>query len=102
MGQCSLWDTKSMDEKYHDWKAQNPHIVRHFYANCNRYGNWWIKTGKMFGAKQVSEELRRKAHFSSNGDQYKLNNNYPSFLIRDWLKAFPQYHGSVELREQRS
>jgi len=82
---------------YNAWKEENPEMVMEFFHQAD----YFAKHGKRFGAKLVWEYTRWRIRICSRGDTYKCNNNWPAFLIRDWIKTNPRYSNLVEIRKQK-
>jgi len=100
--QTSLWkDEQTLDEQYADWKAQNPHIIRQFFAEFNRLGVHWVKTGKRFGGKMVAEHLRYSGHFTSNGSEYKIQNSFVSYIGWDWQRLNPNLAPAMRTKGEK-
>ena len=97
--QTSLFDSKpTINDLYQAWKVDNLDLMRAFY----RFADYAAKHGKRFGAKMITERLRWFAQVESHGDEYKVNNNYTSLMIRDWQRARPHWAHLVETRRLRS
>lgn len=97
--QLNLFSEKpALRDLYNAWKAENPEIVKKFFE----YADFAAKHGKKFGAKLIWERMRWDAHFDTEGDEYKCNNNWPSHLIRDWMRARPHWAHLVETRKLKN
>jgi len=51
-----------------------------------------------YGIKEFFESLRWDSRLSMNGEEFKMNNNYPAYYARFWLQNNSQYWGFFELR----
>lgn len=97
--QLNLFSEKpTLADLYVAWKAENREVVKAFF----RYADFAAKHGKKFGAGLIWERMRWDRHFATEGDEYKCNNNWRAYLMRDWIKARPHWAHLVETRKLRS
>lgn len=86
---------RSAFEKYH---AENPEI----YAQFKRFTFEKINRGFTHcGAKAVIERIRWETS-ASGGDGFKINNNFPAYYARLFMKDFPKYEGFFRLRKSKA
>ena len=56
-----------------------------------------------YSAKAIWERIRWETdQAKTEGDEFKLNNNYPSFYARAWMGKNPEYQGFFRTRTQIS
>lgn len=60
-----------------------------------------LRGRRKFGVAAIWERMRWELNLATDGDEYKLNNNYPAFYARLWMADNPQHQGLFSLREQR-
>lgn len=96
--QQNLFPQMTLEDLYHEWRQENGEVVKAFF----RYADYAAKHGKRFGAKLIAERVRWQCTMKSKGDEYKMNNNWTSLLIRDWKKSRPQWAHLVETRKRKA
>jgi hypothetical protein len=90
---------ESLDSRFRNWLAANPHVLDAFI---------WLAEGaanagrKRIGAKLIVERLRWEYLMRTEGDDFKLNNNYTSRLARAAVGKRPDLEPLFEFRELRS
>lgn len=55
-----------------------------------------------YGMKALIEELRWEYHRATEGDTYRLNNDYTAVLARIVAESHPSLAGLFEMRERRA
>ena len=83
-------------EKFHD---ENPHVYRKLVAMACLAKS---KGRKKLGIKMMIEVLRWDALLSTGGNDYKLNNNFPSRYARLIMEQEPDLAGMFEVRELKA
>lgn len=89
----------SIKEDFEIFHHENPNVFELF----KRYAT--IAKGKgftRFSAKAVFERLRWHMNFETNGDTFKLNNNYTSLYARKLISEAPEFEDFFELRVRKS
>lgn len=89
----------TLQEKFEQFHAANPHVYRlllQYALQAKAKGR-----GKL-GMKCLFERARWYANFESEGDTFKLNNNYTAFYARLLEHNEPQLRGFFEMREQKA
>lgn len=65
---------------------------KHIYELYKAIAIELAKQGRKYiGSKQIFEIMRFDYQFLSNGDQYKVNNNFASMYSRKFVLEHPQY-----------
>lgn len=75
--------------------TENPAVYRIF----ERFAMEAHRTGRAVGAKMIWERIRWYAHVETQGDCFKLNNNYTAFYARKFMVAHPETADMFETRE---
>lgn len=87
---------KSLQESFDEFDALNPGVYdlfKHFAFEKIRKG------AKKLGAKAVIERIRWEESCPTIGDEFKINNNFPAYYARKFMKEFPIYGGIFETRK---
>lgn len=90
---------ESQDSQFARWLEANPHVLQafcHYAFEARRAGMEHI------GGKHIIERLRWESAIRSNGDAYKINNNWTSRLVRSAIDRHPELAAMFETRELRS
>jgi hypothetical protein len=90
---------ETIAEQFEAFHAANPHVYRALRAlalNYKRAGN------DRAGMKMLYENLRYLSGVETQGDPYKLNNNYTALYARRLMEHEPELEGFFELRERRA
>lgn len=100
MGQGELFDAPApeptLQERFEAWLALNGHVFEAFLAAAR---DLKARGRKRFGAKAIYEHLRWNLSLATEGDEFKLNNNWTSRLARRLLQCHPEeFQGFLELR----
>jgi hypothetical protein len=89
-------DDREMFEKYKEWDARNPQ----FYPLFCRFANQLIERGHSnIGVALLFERIRWESMIKTDGEPFKLNNNYKSIYARRFMRDFPEHEGCFRLRE---
>jgi len=97
--QLNLFHRKlSMQEKYDIWKQKNYDLFLKFFE----YADLAASRGKKFGAALIWERIRWYCRIESEADDFKCNNNWRAYLMRDWQKDRIHLAHLVETRELKS
>lgn len=90
---------ESLDTRFRNWLDANPHVLAAFIGlavQARRAGRTRI------GAKLIVERLRWEYMLQTDGDDFRLNNNYTSRLARAAVGLQPDLEPLFEFRELRS
>lgn len=96
-----------MDDRHEEMRQQvieftkdNPDVWRLF---CGFTFDRINKGFKNYSAKAVFERIRWEMDIGGDGvKQFKLNNNYPAFYARAFMRKYPEHNGFFRIREQIS
>lgn len=75
---------------------QNPHI----YALFSKFALERAQKGKPFGMKALAERVRWECSVYGNED-FKINNNYVTYIGRRLVREFPRLKNYIELRKTK-
>lgn len=85
----------SIDERFAIFHAANPHVADALEALARQ----WVAAGrKKLGAKALMERLRWESGIQTEGDVYRLNNDYSSRYSRLLAKRHPEWTDLFETR----
>lgn len=80
---------------FSEYHEKNPQV----YVLFKKYAQMALDRGfKKFSAKAIFERLRWHYSVETEGDEFKLNNNYTAYYARK-LMAEPEFMGFFELRK---
>lgn len=85
----------SQKHKFLIFHQQNPELwgwIDHYALSCARRG--W----QHYGIQSVIEVARWKTAIQTQGDPYKINNNYTAHYARMWMLVHPEYDGFFRTR----
>lgn len=77
-----------------EWIAKYPHVYRLF----ERYALEASRRGRKFGMKALVERVRWQVIFETD-EEYKLNNNYTSYIGRRLVRDHPELEQYIEFRK---
>lgn len=82
-------------ERFH--KA-NPHV----YDALRAVALWCKRNNKKMGMKAIYERVRWEYSVQTDGEPYKLNNNFTAFYARRLMEREPELKGFFETRKRRA
>ena len=85
----------STDAKFEKWITANPHVLELF---INLALAMQARGRTRIGAKAIVERLRWEYHYTTSGDEFRLNNLFTSRLVRRAITARPELAAMFELR----
>lgn len=100
MNQRDLFDDeppekRSLVEAFWEFHRDNPGV----YALFDKFAREAAaKERKAFGSKMIFERMRWYTLIESQGDAFKLNNNYTAYYARLWMHRNPQHAGFFRTR----
>jgi len=83
-------------DKWWEWHQQNPHIYRlfeEFAMRAIRYGT------KKLSAWLVVNRIRWEVSVETQGDDFKIPNDYIALYSRFFMKLHPEHEGFFTTRE---
>lgn len=84
---------------YLAWDALNPH----FYPLFVRFSTQLAERGhRHLSSKLIFERIRWESFIRTQGEEWKLNNNYTPIYARRFMNEFPKYDDLFRLRELRA
>lgn len=88
-------DDRALFDKYKEWDAANPQ----FYPLFCRFTEQLLNRGhRNIGVALIFERIRWESMIRTEGEPFKLNNNYRSIYARRFMRDFPAYEGCFRLR----
>lgn len=90
---------QTIGERFEEFHQANPHVYREIVRRSLRLRRRGVKR---FGMKAIFEVMRYDYALQTQGDEYKLNNNYTAHYARLVMAEVPELEGLFELREQVS
>lgn len=88
-----------MEQRFKEFHAKNPQV----YVSLVRLARQLKDRGhRKIGIKMLFEVVRWQTMLRTEGDPFKLNNNYHSRYARKIMDQEPDLEGFFELRELKS
>lgn len=87
-----------IEAAYLRWRAENPAIMDAF----RRFAREAARTRAHYGVKSIAERVRWHLAVESNGDAFKMNNNFTALLARDLMAEGVVPPDFFETRERRA
>lgn len=85
----------NLQKQYEAFDAANPQV----YAKLVEITAFVVAAGKTrYGIAAIFERLRWILEFETDGNPYKLNNNYRAFYVRRLVAEHPEFASIFELR----
>lgn len=88
---------ESISNRFYRFHQRNPHVYNAIIELSKRMQKAGVKK---FGMKGVFEYLRWQYAMQTQGDQYKLNNNYTSLYSRLIMEREAELRGFFETRKR--
>lgn len=85
-------------ERFQAFHEANPHV----YEALRDMALWLKDQGKRAGMKLLFEQLRWLSLIQTDGEPYKLNNDFTGRYARLIMEQEPQLDGYFEIRELRA
>ena len=91
---------KPILQAFREFHLKNPDVYKLFEFQALRA----IAAGRQkIGAKSITEWLRWEMFINTtNGQSFKLNNNFTSYYVRMFIRRHPQHADKFEIRRLRS
>ena len=91
--------TSTIQEQFEKFHYANPHI----YIRLVSMANQAKRAGRRkIGMQMLFEVMRWNSIVQTEGDEFKLNNNYCAHYARKIMAENPHLDGIFEVREQRA
>lgn len=93
----SLFDYRpnNLRQKTEDWLKLNPQAWELF----KRFALEKMQQGKKFGIGALTERVRWECPINTEGDEFKVNNSYRSWIARRLLEEYPGMAKFIETRK---
>ncbi|RWP18843.1 MAG: hypothetical protein EOR00_09395 [Mesorhizobium sp.] len=88
--------SKHIQRRFAEYHQQNPHV----YELFKRFAVRALGAGKsVLSAKFIFERIRWEAEIETQGDAFKVNNNYPAYYARKFMEDFPSFGDCFRTRQ---
>lgn len=96
---ASLFDNLPKDLRHETdaWLKLNPQAWELF----QRFALEKMNQGKKFGIGALTERVRWDCPINTEGDEFKINNNFRAYIARKLLETYPQLGNYLETRSVR-
>lgn len=92
MIQPPLFDDEPRFWEYHRANPQVYELFKRFtFEKINR-------GAQHLGASAVAERIRWETSLNTEGDEFKINNNYRAYYARLFMRDFPEHEGFFRVR----
>ena len=88
----------TIEERFSRFHERNPHV----YEALRTVALWCLKNGKQMGMKAIYERVRWEFNVRTDGEPYRLNNDFTALFSRKLMKDEPQLAGFFETRRRRA
>lgn len=85
-------------ERFEIFHAANPQVARALEALAAE----WLANRSKVSAKALYERLRWESGIRTQGDVWKLNNNFTAYYARLLVERRPEWADAFDLREQKA
>lgn len=92
-------ETLTISEKFDEFHNKNPHVYEQLEQMSWQLYN---KGQRKVGIGMLFEVMRWRSMLRTEGDEYKLNNNYRSRYVRMLIDNNPQFETLFETRTLKS
>ena len=84
-----------LDQRYMEWRDRNPTV----YGLFQTFASDLRRQNKRFGIGLLTERVRWEIYFNKDeAEDFKINNNYRAYLVRDLIQEMPELESLVSLR----
>jgi hypothetical protein len=88
----------TIEERFSRFHERNPHV----YEALRQIALWCHRNGKRMGIKAIYERARWEFNIRTDGEPYRLNNNFTALYARKIMSEEPQLVGFFETRRRRA
>lgn len=82
-----------------DYDNANPIVYRLFMS----YAQQVMKSGRdKYSAQAIFERIRWHMDLETDGDEFKINNNYRPYFARKLMAEYPEFKGFFALRSSQT
>jgi hypothetical protein len=83
-------------QRFKIYHVENPHV----YTEFSKYAKQLISVGHdKLSSSLIFERMRWESMIQTQGDEYKLNNNYRAYYARMFEYKNPEYSGYFSFRK---
>lgn len=83
-----------LERRFWRYHEDNPHV----YAMFRRFTLQATDRKTNYSARAIFHRMRWFTEIETNGDIFKINNNYSPYYARMFMKEFPQHAGFFRTR----
>lgn len=84
-----------LKQAFEDFHAQNPGV----YELFKRFTFELIQAGRTYySSDAVCHRIRWHTAIETEGDDFKINNDYTAYYARKFMRDFPEYKGFFRVR----
>lgn len=88
--------TKALEEQFQIYHSVNPHVYDLFYKFAKEALNRGYKN---YSANAIFERIRWYIDVETEGDQFKVNNNYRPYYARKLMEDEPIFQDFFRIRK---
>ena len=88
----------TIEERFSRFHEKNPHV----YEALRTVALWCLKNDLRMGMKAIYERVRWEFGIKTDGQPYKLNNDFAALYSRALMENEPQLDGFFETRRRRA
>lgn len=86
---------KTIGEAFAEFHAENPAVYQMFKKY---FFELYTSGARKTSAKLITERVRWESMIKTNGEPYKINNNFTSYYARLFIKDFSSFKDCFETR----
>ena len=86
-------ENTQLKERAEAWMRENPECINMFY----RFAVQACRKSQRIGAKMIAERVRWQSKVIFDG-KYKWNNSYTAYVVREFIRDYPQYEKKFQFR----
>lgn len=95
--QLDFWGTDDIERAFEEFDKENPHVKRELAKMALGLRARGVKR---WGIAGLFEVLRYRHSIKTDGDDFKLNNNFRALYARKLMNDFQELEGLFEIRER--
>lgn len=87
----------NLRQRAEDWLADNPQV----FALFEKFALRMVERRRKFGIGLLAERVRWEVAMTTEGDEYKVNNNYRAYIARKLVERHPEIGEFIDMRKVR-
>lgn len=88
----------TITERFEAFHEANPHVA----DALESLARTWFQRRQKTGMKALVEQLRWQSGISTDGDEYRINNNFTALYARLLIERNPDWADRIETRIRRT